>query len=140
MKTGWHLCKFIVSQNWLHTIISQEYRARKNSTLWFLSSVSASVEISVLGLASAILASPQFSVLTLGIETRLDCWTFSNGNLRFSPQFSVSTIGIETWFDCWTFSKGNLWDSTWEADDLMLNVVVDCFCKVREQEKMSGSN
>lgn len=70
-----------------------------DSTLWFFSSVSASVEISVLGLASAILDSPQFSVLPLEIETRFDRWFFSNGSL---------------------------WDSTWMVERLKLDAVGDC--------------
>ena len=69
-------------------------------TLWFFSSVSPSVEISVLGLASAILDSPQFSVLPLDTETRFVGWPFSN---------------------C------NLWDSTWVANRFIVNEVGVCF-------------
>jgi len=51
----------------------------RDITLWFLSSVS-SVEVSVLGLASAILVSPQFSGWLPGIETGFTCTSFCSGN------------------------------------------------------------
>lgn len=70
--------------------------------------MSPSVDISVLGLASAILDSPQFSVLPLDMDTR---------------------------FNCCFFSGGNLCDSTWAADGLMFKEVVNCFHQERRQER-----
>ena len=50
----------------------QRSELRMVGTIWFLSSVSGSVDVSVMGL-SAIADSPQFSVLPVGKATRF-CW------------------------------------------------------------------
>lgn len=91
MKQGQNFCTirytYKNSTNQETEILRETNRSgESNITLWFLSSVSTSVEISVLGLASAMVDSSQFSVLP---ETRFEVWPF------------------------WYF---NLWDSTETAD------------------------
>lgn len=69
MHRSMNFCK---TENTLHGKV-------RDITLWFFSSVS-SVEVSVLGLASAILVSPQFSGWLPGIETGFTCTSFCSGN------------------------------------------------------------
>ena len=71
----------------------------RDITLWFLSSVS-SVEVSVLGLASAIVDSPQFSRWPPDVETR-------------------RPPDVETRIDCGSFCSDNAWDPTIATDRLV---------------------
>jgi hypothetical protein len=50
----------------------QRSEIRMVATIWFLSSVSGSVDVSVIGLP-AIADSPQFSMLPVGNATRIGC-------------------------------------------------------------------
>lgn len=62
-------------------------------TCWFLSSVS-SVEVSVLGLASAILDSPQFFGWPLRTETKFDCSSFGSDS-NWDPTIAANRLKSE---------------------------------------------
>lgn len=64
-----------------YSIVSKKQhmlKAERVITLWFLSSVS-SVDVSVIGLASAMLDSPQFSRWPLDTEIKFDWGSFCSG-------------------------------------------------------------
>lgn len=71
----------------------------------------SSVEVSVLGLPSPTLVSPQFSRWLPSIVTGFDCDSFCSGNVwvRTTAEDRFTSEGAGDWNSKWNFEEDGVW-------------------------------